>query len=148
MNRDRLEVFPTHSGRFRVSKKLWGVVVAATIALAACGGGGGGGGGEAATCSPSGTSLQITAQNNRFDENCLAAPAGQAFTITLDNDDAGSQHNVSIYTNDLATNELFKGDIITGPDSTTYNVKALDAGTYYFRCDVHPSSMNGTFIVK
>jgi plastocyanin len=26
-------------------------------------------------------------------------------------------------------------------------VPALTAGTYYFRCDVHPNQMNGTFTV-
>jgi len=26
-------------------------------------------------------------------------------------------------------------------------VPALDAGTYFFRCDVHPTTMTGTFVV-
>jgi len=34
----------------------------------------------------------------------------------------------------------------TGVADTTGQVPALDAGTYRFRCDVHPT-MNGTFIV-
>ena len=42
---------------------------------------------------------------------------------------------------------LFKGDLLSGPATTTYKVDALPAGTYFFRCDVHPQ-MNGTFVVK
>ena len=128
-----------------MTKKLWPFALVAMVALAACGGGGGGGG-ESETCSPSGTSLQITAQNNQFDKSCLAAPAGQSFTITLDNKDT-QQHNVAIYTDSSANQNLFRGELDTGPKTITYNVKGLDAGRYFFRCDVHPS-MNGTFIVK
>ena len=54
---------------------------------------------EMATCSPSGTNLRIVAQNLRFDRDCLAAPAGQAFILRLDNDENGIPHNVSIYPN-------------------------------------------------
>ena len=36
----------------------------------------------------------------------------------------------------------------TGPATTTYSVPALKSGTYYFQCDVHPTTMNGTFVVK
>jgi plastocyanin len=41
---------------------------------------------------------------------------------------------------------VFTGDLVTGVADTTYQVPALDAGTYRFQCDVHPT-MNGTFIV-
>ncbi|MGH3247433.1 MAG: cupredoxin domain-containing protein [Trebonia sp.] len=101
-----------------------------------------------ATCSPSGTSLQISAQNVKFDKSCLAAPAGQAFTITFDNKDAGVPHDVAIYTNSSATTVLFKGTVVSGPTTTTYHVPALKAGTYYFRCDIHPTQMLGTFVVS
>ena len=40
------------------------------------------------------------------------------------------------------------GEVITGPDATTQIVvPALDAGTYYFQCDIHPD-MNGTVVVS
>ncbi len=41
---------------------------------------------------------------------------------------------------------VFKGDIITGPAKTTYNVPALAAGAYTFVCSVHPN-MTGTLKV-
>ncbi|HEX7163772.1 MAG TPA: cupredoxin domain-containing protein [Trebonia sp.] len=109
--------------------------------------GSGGGSQPAASCAPSGTSLQVSAMNVKFDKSCLAAPAGQAFTITFNNQDAGVPHDVAIYTNSSATTTLFKGAVVTGPTTTTYHVPALKAGTYYFRCDIHPTQMTGTFVV-
>ncbi len=127
---------------------LLGIALFAGIA-AACGGGGDAGpqaGGVGAACSPAGATLQITAKNLQFDKDCLAAPANQAFTIQFRNDDGGQPHNVAIYTDKSAGKHLLHGEIITGGKETTYKGTALEAGTYYFRCDVHPN-MNGTFVV-
>ena len=103
-------------------------------------------------CSPAGTSLQIAAKNIHFDKSCLAAPAGQAFSVAFDNQDTNVPHNVEIYTDKTATTRLGGAtgatDTVTGPATTTYQVSALKAGTYYFQCDVHPSAMFGTFVVK
>jgi plastocyanin len=107
-----------------------------------------GGNNAASTCSPSGTSLTISAKNIKFSKSCLAAPAGKAFTITFDNMDSGVPHNIDIFTNKSATKSLFKGATITGSKTTTYKVPALKAGTYYFRCDIHPTQMFGTFVVS
>lgn len=101
-----------------------------------------------AACSPNGTSLSITAKSIHFSSTCLAAPAGKPFTITFTNSDSGVPHNVAIYSSPAATKVLFRGQLITGPKTVTYHVPALPAGTYYFRCDVHPTAMRGTFIVK
>jgi cytochrome c oxidase subunit 2 len=101
-----------------------------------------------AACSPSGTSLQVSAHSLHFDKSCLAAPAGKPFTITFTNGDAGVPHNVAIYTDSSGSKSLFKGQIVTGTKTIVYHVPALSAGTYYYRCDVHPTQMHGTFVVK
>jgi plastocyanin len=104
--------------------------------------------GVATTCSPEGTALTIVAFDNKFDKDCLAAPADQAFTIELDNQDNGIPHNVSLYdTADGGKKELFKGEIIAGPSKITYRVPAQAAGKYEFICDPHEEFMRGTFIV-
>lgn len=121
------------------------LAAAVALTLAACGGGGGGGS-TTATCSPSGASLSITAKNLRFDIDCLAAPAGKPFSITLDNQDPGAPHDLSIYSDPGMTQALFRGSIFDGVKTETYHVHPLRAGTYHFRCDVHPA-MKGTFIV-
>jgi ABC-type glycerol-3-phosphate transport system substrate-binding protein len=101
-------------------------------------------------CTPSGTTLQIATAHPSpsYDKHCLAAPANTAFQIDFDNQDGGVEHNVSIYTNAGAGTALLNGEIIIGPKKITYQVMALPAGTYYFRCDVHPfGTMKGTFVV-
>jgi plastocyanin len=62
--------------------------------------------------------------------------------------DSGVPHNIAIYTDKSASKSLFKGSTVTGPKTTTYHVHALQAGTYYFRCDIHPTQMFGTFVVS
>jgi len=85
--------------------------------------------------------LHISAQNIAFDTNHLEAPAGKAFVLEFDNNDPGIPHNVEI--KDATGASLFKGQIITGPAKTSYQVPALAAGSYTFVCDVHPN-MTGT----
>ncbi|MGZ8625008.1 MAG: cupredoxin domain-containing protein, partial [Actinomycetota bacterium] len=74
-------------------------------------------------------------------------PAGKPFSIAFDNQDPGVPHNVAIYTDDSATESLFVGELVPGPKKVTYEVGPLDPGTYFFRCDVHPTTMTGTFVV-
>lgn len=104
-----------------------------------------------AACSPSGTALKIVATGVSFDKKCLAAPANQAFTLELDNQAASIEHNLSIYSadpmKDSAAKTLFQGEHFNGVATKTYNVPALAAGTYHFHCDVHPTTMDGTFVV-
>lgn len=48
-----------------------------------------------------------------------------------------------------ASTTIFKGAIMTGPATTTYTFTAPSTpGTYFFRCDVHPTVMTGQFIVQ
>jgi plastocyanin len=96
------------------------------------------------TCAPTGATLNVVAKNLSFGVKCLAAPAGQAFTIDFDNQD-GAPHNVAIYQDSSRSQSLFVGDRVDGPKKVTYQVEAIPAGTYYFVCDFH-LFMNGTFI--
>jgi plastocyanin len=98
-------------------------------------------------CSPSGTKLEIStsATATAFTTACLAAPAGEDFTITFHNR-MGVPHDVSIATEGLI-DILFEGKVVTGPTDITYKVKAIPAGTYTFYCKIHPTAMNGTFVV-
>ena len=102
---------------------------------------------EPATCAPAGTELAIAAAEKKFDKDCLAAPAGQAFTIAFDNQDVAVPHNLAIYDTANGNKNLFKGDVIVGPNKTTYSVPAQTAGRYEFRCDPHDQTMIGVFIV-
>ncbi len=93
--------------------------------------------------------VDVTAKNIHFNVSEIDAAAGQQVTINFDNQDAGVPHNVSFYTNKSASQAIYTGEIITGPTTNTEQFTAPSApGTYFFRCDVHPDQMYGTFIVK
>jgi plastocyanin len=105
-------------------------------------------GGTGGQCTTSqGGKLEVVAENISFDTSCIEVPAGRKTVIRFVNNDAGTQHNIAVYpSSDELTNPLFQGDLVTGPDTVDYEVGPLDAGDYYFHCDVHPT-MNGTFKV-
>lgn len=105
-----------------------------------------------ATTMPSGggqtVQLALTAKNIAFDKSTLTVPAGANVVLTFDNQDSGIAHNFALYTDSSATTRLFAGTFVTGPKTVTYTFTApTTPGTYFFRCDVHPTIMYGSFIV-
>jgi plastocyanin len=101
----------------------------------------------AATCSPSGTSLTLSAQNTSYDKDCLAAPAAQAFTISFANRQKDVSHNVVILKEHQGEALFRGGDPFPGVQTEVYNVPPMTAGEYHFHCEVHPDVMQGKFIV-
>lgn len=103
-----------------------------------------GGGGGTGTVTDG--AVTITANELEFDLSTIEAPAGEEFNITFTNMES-QPHNVAIYTEEDG-DEIAVGEIITGPNVTNQlAVPALEAGTYYFRCDVHPE-MEGQLVVS
>lgn len=101
------------------------------------------------TAAPGTTALTIVAQNLAFDPEALSAPAGQPVALTMDNQDAGVLHNVSVYADRGFSQPIFQGELVTGVTSITYNFDAPSTpGTYPFRCDVHPDTMVGQLTVN
>jgi plastocyanin len=94
------------------------------------------------------TVLQITAKGQLFDKRTLTAAAGQPVVLQFDNQDAGTIHNFALYTNRSATTKIYASDLITGPKVDNLSFTAPAAGSYYYRCDVHPDTMTGTFTSK
>jgi plastocyanin len=90
---------------------------------------------------PAEGAVQVVAEGIAFDTDTLSLPAGTPSTIQFENRDPDS-HNIAIYT-EQGGEQLFMGEIFPGPATRDYDVPALEAGTYYFQCDVHPQ-MNGT----
>jgi plastocyanin len=91
-----------------------------------------------------GTAIDLSANGIAFDKTELSAPAGAAFVIKFNNQEA-VPHNVEI--KDANNQVLFKGDLVNGPAEKDYQVNALPAGTYTFYCIVHPGPMTGTLKV-
>ena len=93
--------------------------------------------------------VDIAADNMAFDTDTITVPAGAEVTIVFDNQDDGIPHNVAVYTDSSAAEEIFVGETITGPETITYTFTAPEEpGTYFFRCDVHPEAMTGDFVVE
>jgi plastocyanin len=92
--------------------------------------------------------VTLNAQNIAFDKNTISVPAGSTVVMTFNNLDSGIPHNFALYTDSSATQRLFAGDFVTGPKTVTYTFTAPSkSGNYFFRCDVHPTVMTGTFVV-
>lgn len=149
--------------RTTTSKKLWVIAAAASVLLWSCGGSNGGAmsgmdhGGTTtqtdgatpaveASCSPDGAALAVSADASKFDTACLAAPAGQPFTIAFDNAEP-VVHNVAILKSHSSNEVLFRGELFRGPETMTYEVPALEAGTYVFHCETHQGAMRGSLVV-
>lgn len=152
-------------------RKAWTVLlVSALVALTACGAdsenadddtvGGAtqttehGHTGAAATCSPSGATITIAALPNArlaWDKDCLAVTAGQDFTVTFDNQDNGVPHTFAILAEHTGTQVFYTTGQTVGVKKMDFKVTANKlprAGTYHFHCEVHPTQMQGTFIIK
>jgi plastocyanin len=113
-------------------------------------------------CKPDGPAVEISTVNASWadadghpfapGEACLAVPAGH-FTVTVHNDVLGvgigsPNHNFAVFTDSLATESVFTGDLVYSGQSKTYDVPKLSPGTYLFHCDIHPQTMYGVLSVK
>lgn len=89
--------------------------------------------------------VEISAADTAFDKECLAAPAGGKFDVTFNNKDAFG-HSFAVYDKE-GGEQLFRGEIFSGPKELVNEIPSLKAGTYYFQCDVHPFPMQGVLKV-
>jgi plastocyanin len=86
--------------------------------------------------------LEITAENIAFSTDCLVAPANEDFTIEYSNLEA-VPHNLAVYGEQGG--ELIVGtEVAAGPLDDPLDVPAQEPGSYFFQCDVHPTTMFGT----
>jgi hypothetical protein len=98
-----------------------------------------------------GTTVEIVAQNLLFNVREIRVANNANVRLRLDNRDNGVQHNIAVRRSATDPAIAFPGSVGTtfngpGIDDTVF--QATPAGTYFFRCDVHPTTMTGTFIVQ
>ena len=103
---------------------------------------------QSITCKPEGTTLSLVAHNISWNEFCLAVSANTPFIVNINNQDAGIEHNFSIYDSFFQKTTYFTGPKVTGPATISLNPEPLPPGRYYFQCDVHGPAMSGAFVVK
>jgi plastocyanin len=92
--------------------------------------------------------VEVIAEGTAFTQTTLSLPAHGEVTIHFVNRDA-VPHNVSIFDGEDATGQqVFQGQLITGPEETDYTFRAPPPGSYFFQCDVHPAEMTGTITFR
>jgi plastocyanin len=92
--------------------------------------------------------ITVVASGLQFDKADLTLTADAHVSLTLQNEDAGIQHNLSIYQDESATQAIFQGEIFAGPATKVYAfTETAPPGHYFFHCDVHPQQMHGTVTV-
>lgn len=116
--------------------------LAVALALAACGGDDD----EpttAASCSEvAAGEVEVVARDLEWEPTCLRGPADEPFTILVDNQDDGLNHNLHVTdAPDEPSTQLEEG-----PVTQELEVE-LPAGEYRFVCDIHPN-MVGTLAVE
>jgi len=84
-----------------------------------------------------------------FDKDELTIPADTQVTITADNTDGF--HSFAVYESEDAAQSgedpVAETEPCGAPCKKTVDV-TLAAGEHYFRCEVHPSSMNGVIVAE
>ncbi|MER3452520.1 MAG: hypothetical protein C4344_02200 [Acidimicrobiia bacterium] len=55
-------------------------------------------------------------------------------------------HNVAVYTDRTATKQVYFGPAVNGVGTRTYSFDARP-GSYFYRCEFHPTTMTGTLTV-
>ncbi|HYY08008.1 MAG TPA: cupredoxin domain-containing protein [Actinomycetota bacterium] len=91
--------------------------------------------------------LQITAHDISWNTNCFHVQPGQTIPITVQNLDAGINHNFAIWDGIDTKHQFFATGKFPGVATKTFTIPQLQAGKYYFQCNVHGPAMSGVFIV-
>lgn len=99
----------------------------------------------ASSVPPSDADVTLVSQDMKFDQTEVKVKADAAFSLLLTNRD-GMPHNVAIYADSSARTAVYVGEMVTNGE-IVYDVPALKAGTYFFRCDLHPN-MTGTIVAS
>jgi cytochrome c oxidase subunit 2 len=99
------------------------------------------------SCTPTGSSITLTAQHNTWDKGCIAAVADQPIKVMIVNKDPGIAHNFSIWQSSDLKHRIYVTADVNGPATKTFTAPALPAGKYYFQCNIHGPAMSGTLVI-
>lgn len=92
--------------------------------------------------------FDLIAKSNKFNQKILVANADTEIKVSLSNQDGGTLHNFALYTDKSVKENLYRGEVFEGDKVVDDSFRSPPPGIYYFRCDVHPDSMTGTFVAK
>jgi plastocyanin len=102
---------------------------------------------ETFTPAPSAAASQLVViQDFSFNPRQFSVPADEVVAIEVENADRSS-HTFTVYTDAEYENAQGIALPLTS-DTTKTGYGTFAAGTYYFRCEVHPQNMQGTFTAE
>ena len=126
----------------RISRMAAGAALLAMgLLLGACGSEESDGGttGEDDNGGGGGSSLEVVAQDFKFDQTSLDVEPGAEVTVTLTNEDE-AEHTFTIEELDVEAEAA-------GGETAEATFTAPDSGSYEFICEYHPDEMSGTLSV-
>ena len=88
--------------------------------------------------------IEIVTTKFDFDPDCITM-SGDRLKVTYDNAEEGIKHNIHFKDAKSSTGSA-KTELKAGPDVQTVTLVDLEAGSYTFVCDIHPS-MKGELTV-
>jgi plastocyanin len=95
-----------------------------------------------------GDEVQVTASDFAFSPASFNVPAGQPVKVEVTN--AGSApHTLTVYSDGAFTSTISGADTeqIESSEDADFTT-TFEAGNYFFRCEVHPSAMQGTITAQ
>ncbi len=97
--------------------------------------------------------VTVVAERFAFDTDRIEAQAGEILSVTLENRDNGVPHNIAFLipgaTPERVATKGARSPVRSGPAETRVVLRLPErAGTYEFRCDVHPDQMHGSLEVR
>ena len=95
---------------------------------------------------PASGTLTVVAINLLFDATSLSAAAGSV-TIVFNNQDKAIAHNIHFFSKSSG-GSIGMTEVTTGPATDTLSLGTLALGTYFYKCDVHPTTMTGVLTVS
>jgi len=90
------------------------------------------------------SAVRLVASGQQFVTKEASAPANQPFQIAFESQTSDG-HNLAIAVPNA--DPIFRSEVFSGPTTKTFAIEPLAAGSYIYRCDVHPG-MQGTLTVK
>jgi len=128
--------------RFTTRAVLAGALLIVAVTAAACGSAEGAAPASQGPVDPN--AVKVIASGQQFTTKDVTAPAGAGFQLVFDSR-TGDPHDIVIAKD--GSDPVLTSDVFSGPATKTFQVPALAAGTYTFRCEVHPG-MTGTLTVR
>lgn len=90
--------------------------------------------------------IEVAAMDSRFTKTQIIAAADTEVTVVLRNQD-DVPHSLSFYTSRDTNDVIHRGERTEGGQTREYSFETPAPGSYFFRCDIHPDRMTGSFVV-